>query len=1301
MSPQQPAQQPSKQKQQGKQLQGGSAASTTTPGELEGDIGDAILEGWEALSFGSRKSPKRSPGILGSVIGGGGGGGGGAGWPFPQMAVGSPGDEKSVGSVTTGSGSITPTLSGSGATSTSATGSYFPSSVSAAPIATVGSRPVEPVHARFSTQEASLTKRQRQHSGAPSFTPSSPASKISNPSLKGSMTRDAKKLSTGEKAYKKLSFLSLAQKPWGPSRRKAAQQRENRQEGLGEGGIGLQTQQGRRAQLGMGVRDSVGSVVQSVLGGGEGISTAQREDEKGLPSTPNPNGVEGDDEEEGAKFVPLPPLHAQHLADLPLNSLQRMSIQSNRNSSASGTPNSSVAFRLDGKPEASAGQSAEQPLTQTVNSSRDSIMSHYSTALTSTLTSTNTTPPPTTSMRTRKISGNSFLTSASFQMGSQARPESISSHRSRRSRRLNIHSVSSIVSLLSMKDHYSKREIKQKQRHRSWMLDQQIKALNGFLHELYAEFADEEEEEENAAKAKDASSLDGNPQNPEDSSTQSNFNRSNTFRNSHQSLKSLSHPTSLNTTGLSNIPPGRDSPTPSVQSTYSSRSSALWYSDDESEGEIEAEVDYLASMFPNWTLGDLIGTGASGMVFEGVHPETEEPLFAIKQARIISGHPWLPMPTLFSTIVKILRLTDHANVLKFYGVERVGDDMYIFMEHADGGSLKDVIYDRSDKEVGERDGIKDEEKIKLWIKMTLEGLKYIHKHDIIHRDLKPGNLLLSGGVVKLADFGSSKIYQRCCNQSHMKQVMGSPSYMAPESITGDKEGPKGSEDVWALGCILFEMVLGKPPWFQLDNIYALYYLIGSWASRASGLETEVGPGGAGLRRGGCEKHADVFAEEAMRIEGGKWGFDGLHEGGVWGRGGFGDEYLKRSGVRGKVKRSSTLGKTRKDTLSGADVGGRVMGDGVAAVISDDDDFVIRDEDLTDSDFSDSEFDEDEVDEAFYADEGMIVSNRDKNRNSMDTRRTISTQSLSNSEHSALNAENDTRNEISSYSNAVEEQWELDGDPEMSKFYLSHVSSSTSLRGLISTATAPSQVSSAPAQEAATQPLVSNDVDNDLNSPRPVSSTLSEGSANTSTSLSCSGITIPPRKSSAAPSYNATIASSTGGGTSQTPTLNNSTPTYTTHSTPVPAVTVLTETSPTRLPKSKRHPSLSTKQALPRNLLPTKEREGGAPPSPISKEGSEEEVTREAILASAGTANCMLTPGDCLMRSKALSNPLMTIALESGLFSYEALDFLNLCLQWNPENRPTAADLLDHPFVSSVDWDHKEHWKKSKLAKNRK
>lgn len=197
--------------------------------------------------------------------------------------------------------------------------------------------------------------------------------------------------------------------------------------------------------------------------------------------------------------------------------------------------------------------------------------------------------------------------------------------------------------------------------------------------------------------------------------------------------------------------------------------------------------------------------------------------------------------------------------------EVVEDDFYMFMEYCNEGSVFDKIYKSP-----QNAGIQDVNLVQQYTKQTLQALVYLHRHDIVHRDLKPGNLLVKNGVLKLADFGASKLWYKCCDKPHHHhhqttlaggggsdadsngaslsaknnvknrhhhKVDGSPCYLSPEVVASAYENvaTKGARDVWAVGCCLYEMVLGRPPWAQIDNIWSLYYVLGSWHDHAKSL----------------------------------------------------------------------------------------------------------------------------------------------------------------------------------------------------------------------------------------------------------------------------------------------------------------------------------------------------------------------------------------------------------------------------------------------------------------------------------
>ncbi|VDP27441.1 unnamed protein product [Soboliphyme baturini] len=107
------------------------------------------------------------------------------------------------------------------------------------------------------------------------------------------------------------------------------------------------------------------------------------------------------------------------------------------------------------------------------------------------------------------------------------------------------------------------------------------------------------------------------------------------------------------------------------------------------------------------------------------------------------------------------------------------------------------------------------------MRQILEGLCYLHHYDIVHRDIKTANILRdSHGNVKIGDFGAGKRLQTICSQSSAGTFIGTPYYMAPEVINGQKYGRKA--DIWSLGCTLVEMLTGKPPWKDLEPMAALF-----------------------------------------------------------------------------------------------------------------------------------------------------------------------------------------------------------------------------------------------------------------------------------------------------------------------------------------------------------------------------------------------------------------------------------------------------------------------------------------------
>ena len=96
------------------------------------------------------------------------------------------------------------------------------------------------------------------------------------------------------------------------------------------------------------------------------------------------------------------------------------------------------------------------------------------------------------------------------------------------------------------------------------------------------------------------------------------------------------------------------------------------------------------------------------------------------------------------------------------------------------------------------------------VKNVAEGIKYLHSHGIVHRDIKPENIVLSNGVAKLCDFGWAAV----CNERR-RTYCGTFDYAAPEILEGSEYDM--SVDLWCLGVLVYELLVGKAPFYHISR----------------------------------------------------------------------------------------------------------------------------------------------------------------------------------------------------------------------------------------------------------------------------------------------------------------------------------------------------------------------------------------------------------------------------------------------------------------------------------------------------
>ncbi|XP_056147549.1 mitogen-activated protein kinase kinase kinase 4 [Lampris incognitus] len=217
-----------------------------------------------------------------------------------------------------------------------------------------------------------------------------------------------------------------------------------------------------------------------------------------------------------------------------------------------------------------------------------------------------------------------------------------------------------------------------------------------------------------------------------------------------------------------------------------------------------------------WQRGNKIGEGQYGKVYTCINVDTGE-LMAMKEIRF--------QPNDHKTIketadeLKIFEGIKHPNLVRYFGVELHREEMYIFMEYCDEGTLEEVS----------RLGLQ-EHVIRLYSKQITTAINVLHEHGIVHRDIKGANIFLtSSGLIKLGDFGCSV---KLKNNAHtmpgeVNSTLGTAAYMAPEVITRAKgEGHGRAADIWSLGCVLIEMVTGKRPWHEYEHNFQIMYKVG-------------------------------------------------------------------------------------------------------------------------------------------------------------------------------------------------------------------------------------------------------------------------------------------------------------------------------------------------------------------------------------------------------------------------------------------------------------------------------------------
>jgi serine/threonine protein kinase/Tfp pilus assembly protein PilF len=202
----------------------------------------------------------------------------------------------------------------------------------------------------------------------------------------------------------------------------------------------------------------------------------------------------------------------------------------------------------------------------------------------------------------------------------------------------------------------------------------------------------------------------------------------------------------------------------------------------------------------DYELLEEVGRGGQGVVYRA----RQKSLNRTVALKIISLGQWAGQAHLkrFRREAEAAASLDHPSIVPIYEVGERQGSCYFSMKFVEGGQLDEVV---------KREPMPIRRAVELIAKLA-RTVHYAHEHGILHRDIKPGNILLDqNGEPHLTDFGLARLLETESTITRTLEVMGTPSYMAPEQAAGETTKLNKATDIYGLGAVFYQLLTGHPP----------------------------------------------------------------------------------------------------------------------------------------------------------------------------------------------------------------------------------------------------------------------------------------------------------------------------------------------------------------------------------------------------------------------------------------------------------------------------------------------------------